>query len=522
MQQVCVARDLNPRGPTPGGHPEYSTWAQYAAGLPASKEECVSDLHPDGFEPESFLEERVSRRRVLKAGGAMLGAAVAGPLLFTTEKTYAESLITANKSNLPYHANTGVKGSILFWHHWSSPLRHGAIRTAIRQFNQHYKRVHVTDVPFIFPDDQAKVLAAVAAGKGMPDVFVTDRPKMWNYGGVHHAFDTLTSLAKRDKITGKEFWPFTWYESTYKGQVYALPYETDCRVMYWNRALFIDAGLNANKGPATWNDLTPLAAKLDHKNGGQYDVVTFNPLWGADLTAWPWDNRTDFQDKHMRPTVNNSRMIQTAEWMKSWVDRYGKPNLDAIASLSTGGKDQFGLGHAATIIDIPGRQSSMNFYGVTFTTKKGDKPFPYWGVGLLPHNTGGKSYSYSGGFSLSMPRNAHRSGAVRDASWEFMKFMSFVGQRTWAQLTFAIPTVPSIARNDSILSAQPHWKTFMQAMALGHAGDRNLYDVLFPGDVIVTGTDAQDAIINGTKSAKDALDAAQAQALQNMKRNGGP
>lgn len=483
------------------------------------KEEHVSDMEERDDLVEWMEDAKISRRRLLKTGGALLGAAAAGPLIYTTEVSYAESLIRGNKSNLPYHANTNVKGSVLFWHHWSSPLRHGAIRTAIRQFNKYYKGIHVSDVPFVFPDDQSKVLAAVAAGKGMPDVFVTDRPKMWNYGGVHHAFDPLTSLAKRDHITGKEFWPFTWYESTYKGQVYALPYETDCRVIYWNRAMFIDAGLNSNKGPATWGDLSSLANKLDHKSGGQYDVVTFDPLWGGDLTSWPWTNRADFQNKKQYPTLNTSRMIQTADWMKSWNDRYGQANLNAIASQQTGGKDQFGLGHAATIVDIPSRQSQMNFYGVSFTTKKGDKPFPYWGVGLVPHNAGGKSYSFSGGFSLSMPHNGHRSKGTTDAAWEFIKFMAFVGQRTWAQLTFAIPTVPSIAKNDPILSAQPHWNVFMKAMALGHAGDRNFYDLLFPGDVVLT---AQNDILNGKSSAKDALNAAQSQALTNMKRNGGP
>ena len=270
---------------------------------------------------------------------------------------------------------------------------------------------------------------------------------------------------------------------------------------------------------AVLGELASLANKLDHKSGGQYDVVTFDPLWGGDLTSWPWTNRADFQNKKQYPTLNTSRMIQSADWMKGWNDRYGQANLNAIALQQTGGKDQFGLGHAATIVDIPSRQSQMNFYGVSFTTKKGDKPFPYWGVGLVPHNAGGKSYSFSGGFSLSMPHNGHRSKGTTDAAWEFIKFMAFVGQRTWAQLTFAIPTVPSIAKNDPILSAQPHWNVFMKAMALGHAGDRNFYDLLFPGDVVLT---AQNDILNGKSSAKDALNAAQSQALTNMKRNGGP
>src|SRR5436853_1671 len=91
-------------------------------------------LWPDNddrtFDPaEEFIGvggRRMSRRTLLAAGGAALGA---GPLIFS--KADAEGLFSAaQKSNLPYKANTSVKGHVVMWHHYGSPLRHGAIREA--------------------------------------------------------------------------------------------------------------------------------------------------------------------------------------------------------------------------------------------------------------------------------------------------------------------------------------------------------------------------------------------------------
>ena len=239
---------------------------------------------------EPWYAEKITRRRVLQTGGALLGAAAAGPLIFTTVD--AEEAFQ-RRSNLPYKAHTGIKGNVEFWHHWASPLRRSAIRTAIRQFNRFYPNIHVKDVAFPFGTVWDKTVAAVAAKKGMADVVVSDRPTLWNFGHKKKVYERLTTLAKRDHINGKQFWPFTWREAVVSKQLYGLPYETDVRVLYWNRAKFMDAGLNANKGPVTWADLDRLSDKLDVKGGPGFETIGFSPTWGsgAGLPSLIWLNR---------------------------------------------------------------------------------------------------------------------------------------------------------------------------------------------------------------------------------------
>jgi multiple sugar transport system substrate-binding protein len=485
---------------------------ELSGGDHVSDDERVVDENGDEFFVGP-LGEKISRRQALKASLAVAGAAAAGPLIFTSKTdAMAED---AKKKSLPYKANTNVKGTVQFWHHWASPLRHGSIRQIIAAFEKEYPHIKVKDTAFPFGDVWTKNVAAVAAGQGMPDVLISNRPTLWYDGAQHKVYSPLTSLAKADGLqNGKAWWPAPWAQCTFKNNVWGLPFELDCRVLYWNRALFQDKGLNPNKGPVTWQDAQNFSQKLESINNSPNDVVGFYPTWGNSMSVdgWVWTDGGDDQDKKMHPTLNSAKMVQTGDWMQWFGKRYPSSVTNSISSLNKPGLDQFGSAHAGMEVHIPGQQAVWNFYGVSFVNAKGVKPFPYWGVGLVPHATGHKSVNFTGGFSLSMPTNHHRSKANTAATWEFIKYMSLVGQRTWSVLTQAIPVVENTAKHDTFLNNIQHWKIFLQAVALGDAGDRNTHDVNFPGDV--TGPATNDILAG--KDVKATLDAAQAQALKNM------
>lgn len=459
---------------------------------------------------------RYTRRKFLALGGMAVGAAAAsGPLVFGT----ADAMVEDKKKGLPYKANFNVSGHVVFWHHWASPMRRNAIREVIKSFEHIYKKVHVTEVPFPYGENWVKVRAAVAAGgQGTPDTIIADRPSFW-FDARNHVYIPITKFVHRDHINGgKIFWPFTWHESIVrlggKNQIIGLPYETDIRVNFFNRAQFSDAGLNVNQAPKLWSDLPHYADKLDVKG----KVIGFWPLEGFDLTAWPWDNNTDFQNAKMYPTLNTPKMIQTAEWMKGWVDRYGgTPGYNLVRSQDQPGRNDFQSGVVSMAIDTPGMQAATLFYGIQFHPRNGKNIFPYWGAGLVPYNTGGKPVSFGGGFAMAIPNNPHRSAKTEEATWEFMKYLTLVGQLPFEAAAGLIPTVKSMNKSP-LLTRTMHWHVFMEAFKYVHPKIKNFYDDQFPGDVI---GNAQTAILKGT-SAKSALDTAQNQALANMKRNGGP
>lgn len=445
---------------------------EWTTGFGEYQEDELDFFHPG---------EGVSRRKFLALGGMMVGAAAgSGPLIFTSQ---AASLPRID--NLPYKANTGVKGHIVFWHHWASPLRHGAIKAATKLFNQHYKGVHVTDVPFPFGTNWTKTAAAVAAGgKGAPDIEISDRPNLW-VDGTHRVYEAVDALVKRDGIKASSFYKSTWNEAAptvnKKTHVYGLPYETDCRFIVINRGQFIDAGLNSHKAPATWGQIPSYSDKLDQPG----KVLGFYPAFGnVELDGWIWTNKGDWQ-KGDKATVNTPANVKTGEWYRGWIDKYGGVSaFNAIKAQIPAqfGYDIFSSGHQSIYTAQPSTQAGWLYAGIQLRPKNGNPIFPYWKAFLLPHNTGGKPINSTGGFAVSFPRNPHRSKAVMDAAWEYAKFLTFVGQLYFEAKAGAIPTVPAMNKN-ALLTSTQNWSLFMQAFKYGHGRNRIPADTQYPGDV---------------------------------------
>lgn len=449
---------------------------------------------------------RATRRDVLKVGGGLALATLGGARF--------PALLSAQGSTTPaYTAHTDVKGDITFWHFWGSPLRRTAVRRIVAQFKQMYPNINVKETYIPFSDIWNKNLAAVAAGSGMPDVIVEDRPQLANRA-KNNIETSLADLAKRDNVTGAAYWPFTWKEADVNGEPYGLPYETDIRVLYYNKAAFVDAGLDPDKPPTNWDDLWAYSDKLDQKDGDKLTRVGFYPLFGnTGLDQWAWCNGGEWQDASDNPTFTDPANVATLTWIKKWVDRYGASNIKALQStFASGNQDGFMSGKVAMIVDIQGYTAVLNFYNPSFKTKK-DEDAGY-GVTDIPPAAGHKPASLSGGFALSIPHGAKQ----RDASWEFIKYMSFVGQESWARDTYGMPTIEEMAKSDPILQAQPNWSYFVKAMSYGRAAVYNPYYPAMMSDLIPLATDD---VVTGKKSPEQALADAQKKAEDEIKRNKG-
>jgi maltose-binding protein MalE len=177
--------------------------------------------------------------------------------------------------------------------------------------------------------------------------------------------------------------------------------------------------------------------------------------------------------------------VATGNWYKEWIDRYGGVSAyNAIKAQIPAqfGYDIFSSGHQSIYTAQPSTQAGWLYAGIQLRPSNGNAIFPYWQAFLLPHNTGAKPVNYTGGFTVSMPRNPHRSKAVAAAAWEYAKFLTFVGQLYFEAKAGAIPAVPAMNKNP-LLTATQNWKVFMEAFKYGHAGNRITGDTQYPGDV---------------------------------------
>ena len=105
--------------------------------------------------------------------------------------------------------------------------------------------------------------------------------------------------------------PVTWQQCLVKqkgkNHVYALPFETDIRVMFLNRGALAAAGVGASAVPKTWAQLMTVAQKLESSNavpGGKPACI--DPDW-ARLLAFVYQNKGSFlNSKKTAPTVTSA------------------------------------------------------------------------------------------------------------------------------------------------------------------------------------------------------------------------
>ncbi len=359
--------------------------------------------------------------------------------------------------------NTSVSGKVELWHFWSSPVRRNAIRRVVAICQQQLPNIKITETFKPFGDIYTANTAAVAAGTGMPDVIVEDRPQLPAKAANNIETD-LQKYATRDGIDGSTFWPFTWQQTLYKGDTYGIPFSTDTRMLYYNKNAFKEAGLDPNKPPQTWSELEAAAKKLDKKNpDGSWARLGFNPLITGNWDQWATVNGAQYVTEDGKPHANDPKVVEAVNWIKKWTDGFGGYDnfVKFRGTFSSPPNDAFMSGKVAMTTDINGYISQLNFYRpqVKKADGSGNENLD-WGVANLPHNDTAPAANYSGGFALSIPRGSKNA----DAAWEFIKCATGVQAITsWARDTYEIPANIQAA-NDPTLLADPNWQLTIDAL----------------------------------------------------------
>jgi multiple sugar transport system substrate-binding protein len=405
--------------------------------------------------------------------------------------------------------NADVSGNVELWHFWASPVRRNAIRRVIAYCQTQLPNITVVDTVKPFGDLWTANVAAVAAGSGMPDVIVSDRPTLPK-DAADGVYMNLQEWADRDGVTRDQFYDWAWDQTLYEGATYGLPHETDVRVLFYNKTLFEAAGLDPNDPPQNWAELEAAADALDVQEAdGTFSRIGFFPLWsaGADFYQYVVEG-ADMIAPDGTVQINNPQMVENVEWIQSWIERYGgweavqAFNAEANAAAPN---DNFMSSKVAMRLDIFGYNSFLEFYrprtNLDNDGDAGNDPRTDWGVALIPGKDG-PGGTWSGGFSMSIPTGSPNA----EAAWEFMKCATGPeGQSSWARDTQAQPTNVTAAA-DPVLSGSPLWAIVDEALAVSTGG---VFLQDYPNWVEQL-NQRWELIWTGELTAQEALDEAQA------------
>lgn len=278
-----------------------------------------------------------------------------------------------------------------------------------------------------------KLMTSIVGGVP-PDVINQDRFTIgdWASRDAFQPLDHFLAAEKRlpDGIHETDYYPAAWKEALYKGKVYAIPTGIDDRMLFYNRQLFREAGLDPNRPPQTWAELRDDAKKLTKYNADHtYAHIGFIPNYGNSwFYLYSWQNGGDFMSADGRTcTINNPYSVAALKYMVDVYNDLG--GYDKVNIFQTGfqsnEQDPFYTGKIGMVINgnwvlsgiaryAPGLDFGVAPAPVPAERLKGVKAHQGRFAGQPPYLT------WTGGFSLAMPIGAHHP----QAGWRFIKWMS--------------------------------------------------------------------------------------------------
>ena len=235
-------------------------------------------------------------------------------------------------------------------------------------------------------DWEQKYKTMFASGNAA-DVFMVNNPDFPVFANSGNLLD-LGAYAQSGSFDNYFLGVLGMYE--WQGKNMAVPFTTDCRIMWYNKEIFAEAGLDPEKAPTTWEELVAAAKTITEKTGkyGFGMDMGLKELPTASLYITSGSQLINVADDGtITPNVDTDEFRGYLKTLVDMKDAYEPdyPNLDMHDVAAQFAEGQFGIiiGNTLTATDIY------------------DKDF--WGQGLIPKmSAAGEEGSFGGGFGIAV------------------------------------------------------------------------------------------------------------------------
>lgn len=409
---------------------------------------------------------------------------------------------SGEKSNADTKTKDG-KVVINFWTFWGSETRRPIIEKIVKDFNDSQDKIEVKHTFLPWGDIWTKNLASVAAGNPA-DVIVNDINSVAQRAENNQAEDLSKYI---DEDFKDHFYPHLWETVIHDGKPYAVPFNTDTRLLFYNKKAFKEAGLDPEKPPQTWAELEEYAKKLDIKNGEKYDRFGFYPQWGS-IGPSAWMASADGGKGFIvdgKPEINTPKKLEALKWLLGWQERYGEKNVQAFkAEFGSEQSNPFISGKVAMYIDVGTFYTQIRDYGKDLD----------FGVAKIPaYDENSKHWADGGGFVVEVPKGSkHPNEAV-----EFIKYLTGKeAQKYWGEKNY--DNVANIEASKAVSESLDGQAKEVYELSVENLDETNLYPVpLEYPDYQNRINPLIDKVFAGKMSPEDALAKAEAD-VKKMKK----
>ncbi|OCT16844.1 ABC transporter substrate-binding protein [Paenibacillus pectinilyticus] len=336
---------------------------------------------------------------ILEIGYAMWGQQDMAQGTETVKAAEAEPLVNEVKKVVWWHSMSGENGRI--------------VDKLVTNFNESHKDIKVEAVfQGSYFDSLTKLKASMGTKLGPTMVQVYDIGTRYMIDSK--AITPIQTFVDRDKydISQMDEAIINYYRV--ENKLYSMPFNTSNPILYYNKDLFKSAGLNPDKPPVLYADITQAATKLT-KEGvtgayfGTYSwyMEQFVANQGAEMV-----NQGNGRDGLATAwQLNGEEGVKALTWWKGLVDSQVAIHS---AGKSDGSKKAFTEGKVAMIFDTTAAlRDILNSVDGKFEV----------GTGFFPKS----SEASNGGVVVSGASNwimNSKSDAEQQAAWTFMKYLS--------------------------------------------------------------------------------------------------
>lgn len=186
-------------------------------------------------------------------------------------------------------------------------------------------------------DEYWTMLEAGAQGGTLPDVFWMHSNESQRYMSNDMLLDLTDKIKDSDKIDPENYPSDIWGLYTYEDKYYAVPKDVDTIALWYNKAMFDEAGLEYPTSEWTWDDVTEAAKKLTKEDGSQYGMALRNDNNQAGYYNMIYDNGgTVISDDKTKSGWDDPKTIEAMQQLEEWIKAGVMPSIE---TMSENGED---------------------------------------------------------------------------------------------------------------------------------------------------------------------------------------
>ncbi len=348
-------------------------------------------------------------------------------------------------------------GKITFWHAMTG-VNADALNKIVDGFNKSQSKVQVEAIfQGTYDDELAKLKAALPSG-GAPalmQIYDIGQRFMIDSGEIV----PIQNFVDRDKFDLTDFEPAVVNYYKVENKLYSMPFNSSSAILYYNKDAFKAAGLDPEKPPKTFKDVTDAARKLTKKSGNDVSQYGYGPSiygwlfeqWMAVSAGLYADNGNGRDGRATKVVFNDDKGKAILDWWQAGVKEgiFFNPGID-----NDGAANAFNAGKTAMYAE-----STARLRGHIETTRGKFEV----GTGFFPRpdNTPADGGNIIGGASLYIMKS--RPAAEQEAAWQFIKYLTTPAVQAQWQADTGYYAIRKSAENEQVAkdftSKYPQFKT---------------------------------------------------------------